>query len=64
MAGEQNAYDARAFDQKMQEVYVTVSFLYFLVEKRETGGCPSFHTCSLHDTVWGCKCMSYVFVFL
>lgn len=22
MAGEQNAYDARAFDQKMQEVYV------------------------------------------
>jgi hypothetical protein len=32
MAGEQNAYDARAFDQKMQEVYVTVSFLYFLIE--------------------------------
>jgi hypothetical protein len=25
MAGEQNAYDARAFDQKMQEVYVIIS---------------------------------------
>jgi len=27
MAGEQNAYDARAFDQKMQEVYVLLSML-------------------------------------